>query len=249
MRRCIYLFLTTCIPGFIFTVNTYGQTSQQDSSSQQNALNNSTTLFYASLGKESPLFNGKEYYDYDLKTTGNAYFLDINAFSTGSVTYDGILFKGVPLLYDVYSDNVVALLYNHFTKYSLIREKVSGFDLLDHHIVNIDSLSLPGNSVIKSGFYDEIYHGKLQVLVKRSKNIQTTSGQSTLESYFSASIHYYIKKNSVYYEISSKGELLDLLKDKKKDIQQFIRANQINYRKQTIDALAKIASYYDHVTN
>jgi hypothetical protein len=153
------------------------------------------------------------------------------------------------MLYDVYSDNLVVLLYNHYTEVVLIKEKVASFDFSTHHIVNIDTLSLPANAAIKPGFYDEIYKGKLQVLVKRSKSIQTTSGMSTLESYFSASTHYYLKKNNVYYEIDGKGSLLDILKDKKKDIQQYIRANQINYRKDPIDALVKIASYYDHIAN
>jgi hypothetical protein len=249
MRRCTYFFLIKCIPGLLFTVNIYAQASRSDSSSQQNALNNASTLFYASLGKSSPLFNGEEHYDYTPTITGNAYFLDVNSFSTGSVMYNGILFKGVPILYDVYSDNIIVLLHNNFTKYSLIKDKVSSFDLMAHHIINIDSLSLPPTAIIKPGFYDEVYKGKLEVLVKRSKNIQTTSGLNTLESYFNPSINYYLKKNNVYYEISGKGSLLDLLKDKKKDIQQYIRANQINYRKDPAGALVKIASYYDHITN
>jgi hypothetical protein len=152
-------------------------------------------------------------------------------------------------MYDVFGDQLVVLLYNKFSEYTLIKDKVSSFDLNGHHIINIDSLALPANAAIKAGFYDEVYKGKLQALVKRSKNNQTTSSTSTLESYFNASIDYYLKKNNVYYTVNSKGELLDVLKDRKKDIQQFIRTQQLNYRKDPVEALAKIAAYYDQITN
>jgi len=249
MRRCTYYGLATVLSCLFVSADLSAQITAIDSGSQQNALKNSLTFFYSSLGKQAQLYNGSEYYLYDPTIKGNAYFLEINAFTPGSVEYDGIKFTGVPMLYDVYSDNLVVLLYNHFTRIALIKERVSSFDLLTHHIVNIDSLSLPANAAIKPGFYDEVYKGKLQVLVKRSKNLQTTSGQSSLESYFNPSVSYYLKKNNIYYEISGKGSVLDILKDKKKDIQQYIKANQINYRKDPIDALVKIASYYDHIAN
>jgi len=249
MRRCTCFLLATVFSCLFVSADLSAQTTAIDSGSQQNALKNSLTFFYASIGKQAQLYNGNEYYPYDPTITGNAYFLDIKAFTSGSVEYDGVKFTGVPMLYDVYSDNLVVLLYNHFTSIVLIKEKVSSFDFLTHHIINIDSLSLPANVVIKPGFYDEVYKGKLQVLVKRSKNLQTTSGQSSLETYFNPSIRYYIRKNNVYYEITGKGSALDLLKDKRKDIQKYLRANQINYRSDPIDALVKIASYYDHVAN
>jgi len=249
MRRYTFFSLATVFSCLFVATDLSAQTTSIDSSSQQNALKNSLTFFYASLGKQAQLYNGSEYYPYDPTITGNAYFLDIKAFTSGSVEYDGVKFTGVPMLYDVYSDNLVVLLYNHFTSIALIKEKVASFDFLTHHLINIDSLSLPVNAVIKPGFYDEVYKGKLQVLVKRSKNLQSTSGQSSLETYFNSFISYYLKKNNVYYQITGKGSVLDVLKDKKKDIQKYIRANQINYRKDPIDALVKIASYYDQIAN
>jgi hypothetical protein len=221
-----------------------------DSSSQQNALNNTLKFFSASIGKQSPLFNGAEYYFYDPHIKGNAYFLEARAFVPGAVFYDGELFTGVPMLYDIYSDKVVVLLYNHFSKFSLVNEKVKSFDLLDHHFVNINADTLVNNSIIKSGFYDELYNGKTQVLVKRSKNIQTaTSGILGPESYFNLVKNYYLRKNKVYYSITGKGSMIDVLKDRKKQIQQYIKANQIKFRRDPEEAMVKIASYYDHLTN
>jgi hypothetical protein len=247
MRRCTGFM---CIMGMLcllFCGNAYAQVNKADSSSQPNALKNSLSLFYGSIGKESPLFNGPEYYYYDPVIKGNAYYADINAFTPGSVTYDNVLFTGVPMLYDLYGDNVVAVLYNHFTKYTLVKDKVASFDFLDHHFVRIDTATYLADPTIKPGFYDEIYNGRSQVLVKWSKNIQTTNGGQSSETYFSQSKSYFIKKNNLYYSFSSQGTLLDILKDKKKELQQYIRANQIKYRDNPEEAMVKIASYYDHL--
>jgi hypothetical protein len=250
MRKSTYLILSALLLCFISSKSSFAQTAIVDSSSQQNALNNAVILFNASIGNQSPLYNGPEYYYYDPTIKGNAYFLDINAFKPATVYYDRALYKGVPLLYDLFSDQVVVLLYNHFSKFSLLKDRVKSFDLLDHHFVNIDADTAGNNPVIKSGFYDELYNGKLEVLVKRSKSIQTSTGGTLgAESYFSPAIDFYLKKNNIYYSISSQGSMLNVLKDRKKELQQYIRASQIKFRVNPEEAMVKIATYYDHLTN
>src|ERR1700741_4391181 len=110
MRRCTIYLLMTAALGFVFNNRVVAQAAPGDSSSQQNALNNTLSLFYSSLGKQSPLYNGTEYYFYDPTIKGNAYYDDVNAFTPGSVYYDNVHFSGVPMLYDIYGDQVVVLL-------------------------------------------------------------------------------------------------------------------------------------------
>jgi len=249
MRKCTYLSTVVIILCLVVSKNSFAQVVNRDSSSQQNALNNTLTLFYASIGRQAPLYNGTEYYFYDPSIKGSAYFLDVKAFTPGSVYYDGLAYTGVPMLYDLYSDKLVVLLYNHFSKYALIKQKVQNFDFLDHHFININADTLSANSVISSGFYDELYNGKSQILAKRSKNIQTSTGGQTSESYFDSKTEYFIRKKNIYYSFSGKGSLLDVLKDKKKELKQYIRANQLNFSREPEEAMVKIASYYDHLIN
>jgi hypothetical protein len=249
MRKCISLSALTFLVFTVVSSNSFAQNVRADSSSQTNAFNNALTLFYVSIGEQSPIYNGAEYYFYDPLIKGNAYFLDVNAFTPGTILYDRTLYHDVPMLYDVFSDKVVVLLYNHFSKISLVKEKVQSFEFLNHRFVNISADSLNNNSIIKSGFYDELYSGKSQVLCKRSKNIQTNSSVSINESYFTPAKDYFFRKNNIYYSITSQGSMLNVLKDKKKELQQYIRANQIKFRKTPEEAMVKIASYYDHLIN
>jgi len=248
MRRRTYLPLIWGILCLVVSKNSFSQVAGTDSSSQQGALTSTLSVFYASIGKQSPLYNGTEYTFYDPIVTGNAYFSDVKAFTPASLVYNGILFNQVPILYDIYSDQVVVLLYNHFTKFALVKEKVSSFDYLGRHFININADTLANNTVIQSGFYNELYNGKTQVLAKSSKNIQTTSGQNSIETYFNLSKSYYVRKNGTYYSVSGKGSMLDVLKDKKKQLQQYIRASQLNFRKEPEEAMVEVTSYYDQLS-
>jgi hypothetical protein len=250
MRKCICLYLMLCLLNITLSRNLFAQATPGDNTLQKNAMNNAVNFYYTSLGEQSQLYNGPEYYFYDPHIKGNAYFLDINAFTTGAIYYDGVLYSGVPMLYDLYGEKLVVLLYNHFSKFSLLNERVKSFNFLDHHFLNISTDSISAKSSFKPGFYDLLYKGKLQVLVKRSKDLQTTiGGNSGPENYFNLITRYFLKKNNNYYSITSQGSLIDVLKDRKKELQQYIRDNQIKFRAQPEEAMVKIASYYDHLTN
>src|ERR1700759_3969762 len=101
MRRCT--FLLAGVLCFLLNQKLAAQ-APVDTGSQKNAVKNSLSLFYASIGKQSPLYNGTEYYLYDPTIKGNAYYADVNAFTPGSVSYNDMKFSGVPMLYDVYGD-------------------------------------------------------------------------------------------------------------------------------------------------
>lgn len=250
MNKYTCLFSTVLLFCAFFCQKSLAQTALGDSSSQQNALNNAVTLYNTSLGNQAPIYTGPEYYFYDPHIKGNAYYMDVNGFTKGSVYYDGNLYNNMSMLYDLNLDQVVVLLPSHISKFSLIKERVKSFDFLGSHFINISADTLVNNTALQSGYYNQLYNGKCEVLGKYSKSIQTTTSSITgLENYFSLSKDYYIKKNNVYHSISSQGSLLDILKDKKKELKKYIKANKIAYRENPEDAMVKITTYYDHLSN
>ena len=249
MRKWIFLNLAICLIVVLKSEVSIAQAAHIDSS-QNNPVNALTAYFNTALGEESPLYNGPEYYFYSPVIKGNAYVFDANAFNPGSVFYDGIKYSSVPMLYDIYKDEVVVLLYNNFSKFTLVKPRVQWFNLLDHHFVNVNADTLGINSPLKSGYYDELYKGKLQVLVRREKSQQNNSnGMGILETYFSATRDIFLRKNNAYYPVGSAGTLLNILKDRKKELQQYIKTNGIKFRSDPEQAMVRIASYYDHLTN
>jgi hypothetical protein len=226
-----------------------GQTTPNDTVAQQIALNYIKDAYNAAIGEQSRLYNGIEYNAYSPIIKGNANFLDKGDFTMGTVTYDGIFYKDVPIMYDINRNVVVALLYNKFSKYILLNERIESFDLLNHHFVHIKTDSLNKNPAISDGFYDQVYSRKLEVLVKRSKSIQNTSGTNTLETYFTAtSRSFYLKKDNSYYSIGGQSALLTVLKDKKKELLQYIKTNKIKFKKTPEEAMVAIVNRYDELS-
>jgi len=212
-------------------------------------LNHVIANYNTAIGQQSYLYNGPEYEFYDPLIKGNAYVFDIKAFSPGIVSYNGEVYNNVPMLYDINKDIVVILLYNHFTKISLLSTWIPEFWLLNHHFVRINSDST-GRAALATGFYDQLYRGQnTQILVRREKSIQTATGSNSVETFFREAKSYYVKKGGSYLSFSGKGGLLDIFKDKKKELRQYIKTNNIDFRENFEQAITNVATYYDHLTN
>jgi hypothetical protein len=205
--------------------------------------------YNTAIGEQSHLYNGPEYEFYDPTIKGNAYVFENKSFIPGSVKYGAAVYRDIPMLYDLNKDVVVVLLYNHFTKFSLLSERVHEFWLLNHHFIRLNTDST-GKAALATGFYDQLYQGKnVGIIVKRAKSIQTSTSNNTIESFFSETRDYYVKKGNSYLSFSGKGGLLDIFKDKKKELRQYIKANNLDFRENLEQAIVSAATYYDHITN
>ncbi len=253
MEKWIYLQLKLCCISFLILKTASAQTVSADTGVYPAALSKANAVYAIAIGTQLPLNNGPEYYFYNpLEIRGSAYFMEL-PFTNGDVYYDGAEYRGVQLLYDLYKDEVAALLYDHFNKYVLIKSRVSNFDLTGHHFVNISTDSLPANTVLKGGYYDELYHGRTQVVSKRYKviqNYQSNGGIMEAYNFFTDTKEdFYIRKGGVYYPISGQGALLDVFKDHKKELRQYIKLNKLKFGRDPHGFLASIAAYYDRITN
>ncbi len=252
MKKCIPKLSVLCFLSVIAVSKSFGQMAQSDSSAVPNALQQTTANFYIAIGQQSRLYNGHEYLPYDRTIKGNALFpLDAETWVPGEVNYDGFVYKGVPMMYDIYKDVVVVLLYNHFSMYTLLNERVHDFTFSGHHFVRVNADSLiKDNSGISTGFYDQLYGGKTEVLAKRIKTIQNSTNLTiSLETYFISKSEYYLRKGNTYYKVGSQGSFLNALKDKKPQLQKYLRDNNIKFRQNPEGAMASLAAYYDQISN
>lgn len=192
--------------------------------------------------KQSRLYNGIEHLGYSVRIKGHAYFLQ-NKLQTGTLVYDELAFADVPMLYDLSKDQVVIQHLNGFSKVGLVSEKVKEFTLLNHHFIRLQADSL-NNSTIITGFYDELYAGKLKVLAKRIKFIDETI-KDELEREFLQQDLFFIQKEGAYYAVKNYKGLLSVLKDKAPAVKQYLRKNRIKFRKDREHAIVKATAYYD----
>jgi len=230
--------LVFILSGLVIT-NASAQTQAPDSLLFSKAATQTIDYFNKTISFQSEIYNGAQYELYPPANRGTFYFLDKNYCIPALIRYDGTWYKNIPVLYDIYHDAMVSISDNGL--YILRPGKVSDVYLLDHHFIYLDTEG-PGSLTL--GFYDLVYKGKSQVLVKQTKLIDETK---TTEIVYEDRSDIYVKKDNKYFPVSSKGSLMDIFKDKKKELNQYLKDNKINYYKDKEGAIAKLAGYYDQI--
>ena len=163
----IRLFILLC--GFTYACPVLGQ----DTGNNQGVIENTITAYQKAIGVHSQLYRGAIYEFYDVRSEGGPYFKDTIQLVNGNITYYGISYKNIPLIYDLNLKQVVTLLYDKSSKLAFLNEGISSFDLYGHHFIRLIPDEM--NKKMDVGFYDELYNNKLQLLVKRSKSGQFES--------------------------------------------------------------------------
>jgi hypothetical protein len=87
--------------------------------------------------------------------------------------------------------------------------------------------------------------GKLTVLAKRTKIISERIEGRTFLQKFDETVKYYLLKNGIYYYIKNKKDIQAVIEDEKKEVQQFLSKNKLNYRKNPEQTLIAIAEFYN----
>jgi hypothetical protein len=246
MPKTPFVSLLWFFAAILITSNATAQSEADSASNGHKLYAHIEDDFYTKIGPQSRLYNGERYEFYDPAIKGNPYFMLAADWNPGTIVYDGFTYKNVSIRYDLYKDMLVIPLYKSFLKMSLINEKVTSFDVLGHHFIYIKT----GTS-INAGFYDELYGGRIKFLCKHDISIQTEhTFNGGIDSYFLPAIDYYIYKDGEYTAVNSKGTFLTVLKDKRKSLLQYIRANKLKFNKTDKErAMVALTAYYDHLTN
>jgi hypothetical protein len=188
--------------------------------------------------KTSGLYAGSRYVRDYYRVKGHPFF-ETDSLEKGDVFYNGVLYKNVDLLYDISHDDLVTK-YSEDANLVLVREKISYFKLRGH-------LFVAGSDVLGRGFYDVLFTGKIELVAQRKKELTPWSKTMEFDATFSQTSNYLIYKDSSYYKVNSKQELLDVLKDKKTELKDFISKNKIDFKKNFEAALLRTAMYYDQI--
>src|SRR6202030_107674 len=93
------------------------------------------------------------------------------------------------------------------------------------------------------GFYDLLFEGKIAILVKRIRMLATSIRSPEFNAEFMQEDNYFLYKDSIYYSVNSKKELLNVLKDKKMELKDFISKNRPEFKKNFESALLQTARY------
>lgn len=240
MPRLLLLFLALQA----FGPAVQSQDSVSDSAISQAAYNNAVAFYHKYTDKQSRLYNGWLHIGYSNKITGVAYYPDIN-WQKGTVEYDGVSFPNVLMLYDVYKDELI-IQHFHRLMLTLNSEKVKSFSFDNKKFIRIERDSVK-KMTLNSGFYQELYAGKMTLLARRVKLLEETVTDQ-LEQKFVSKNYYYLNRNNTWYTVKGYKHLLSLLKERSKEIRQHLKKNKVKYRKEKERAITMAVQYFDSLT-
>ncbi|WP_347156382.1 hypothetical protein [Pontibacter chitinilyticus] len=231
------------------TESCHAQAAAADTAFLSRAQTAAEAAYHQAVGVQTHLYNGTEYIDYRMfYLEGNQFFAS-NVFTPGDIYYDGAWFRQTPLLYDVVKDEVVTIHNSSGKKITLITAKVDTFLLHGHLFVRYAADSTAQASLPKAGFYDVLYNKDVRFLVRRSKNIQERATQGGMEGEFRNGDKLYLWKDGAYYQVSSKKSVLNVLKDKKKQLRKYASAHHLKFGKQREGTILALTQYYDSLSD
>jgi hypothetical protein len=228
---------------FITIIHIAAQQSSKENFRQQ-AIQNFIGLYYQSLDAQAELFNAPVYERHIPAFTEGHPFFYSDSFSIGTIGYRGLVYKGVPILYDIIRDELITRSPNGFA-IALIKPKVDSFSFGEHSFIKLKDHT---SEVATQSYYERLSDGKIQLLAKRKKAIQMSTGISAVERRIYVQDHYYIfRGEGVLETVKNKNSLLGALKDKKNALQQFIKQNNLKFKQNFEEDAARLVAYYNQL--
>ena len=189
---------------------------------------------------------GNEVIEYPNRSVSHPYFSE-DRFVNGSINGFGVAYNDVPVKYDIVHDKLIVLNFNKIFKVEQISERIDSFSLPGHGFVRLTADSL-NQSAMVTVFTRRLFMGKSVGLFAKRKKVPSElikEGHSELS--FKERNYYFIRKDDIYYEVSDKGSIMNALKDKKKELDIFLKKNKIKFNKNREYAMTRMAEYYESI--
>ncbi|MEZ5041820.1 MAG: hypothetical protein R2828_18135 [Saprospiraceae bacterium] len=173
------------------------------------------------------LAQGRLYPPFYPSIQGNQYLMP--GWVLGEVQIQDKTYPALPLLYDIFADELILLQRQEKTFHliRLIKEYIPYFYLGDRRFINLD-FSQYKELGLKKGYYEVLFEGKLSLLVKRTHAIKT---EDAITSFQRKDFRFLIRQGQAYRVANKKTFLEAIEETDKKTIASFMRKEKIRLKK------------------
>jgi hypothetical protein len=239
---------------FFLSVTCYGyalhsQAYDSDSLITARASHFAGQAYFNSRGHQLAIFNGPRCPVYLASIHGIAFFQD-KSFRRGSVLYDDLWYGDIPMRYDEVAEELVVLQKDmNGIPSVLLRDRVKRFDISGTVFVRLDkSPGLPN-----PGYYQLVADGPLRLYIRRRKLIVEIIADAyrtgSVEREFQDKDEYYVLKNGAYHPVRHKKEILNLLRDKRREVIRLLNQSKLKFRQGPEAYITAACKYYNQSTN
>jgi hypothetical protein len=240
MKQLTALFFCSVITGGL-----YAQTGDIDSTSLR-ATAYTRHLYETRRNIELPLYNGLRHQLYPSSIEGNPYFLSKDWYK-GTVVYDNVLYHDITMRFDQVKEELVITNDESSGIFvSLFSPRVKEFTFAGSRFVRLIHDSL-GKSSLRTGIYQELVTGKLTALVRTIKEIDEKIEGTTLFRIIDEENRYYVLVDGVYHPIRNQGDLMDMVKERRKEVQQYLSKSQLKFRREPKETIIAVIQFYNQL--
>lgn len=219
----------------------FAQNASPDTAGYRQGVEAAVATYHQALGTQAELYNGPEHVRY-LPTIEGIPYYQVDEWQKAAVEYRGVLYRDVPVRYDLVTDKVIVGHPNGYQAFSLFSPRVASFTLGGSYFIYLPADSAKGAP--PAGFYQVLARGAVTVLARRSKRIEEKLQERTL--HFVTADRYYMLRDGRYYSPRNQRELLELAGEHKREARQALHQQHLRYRKHPEEAIMTVARLYNH---
>lgn len=208
---------------------------------QTTAIPNPVMLYQLEYGNDH-LYKGKRYDTYGTINSGHPSFLEMGMVEGSSVIFDNILYQDKLLIYDVVIDELVIRHPELGKNIRLPKQLVSSFTIDSHQFVHIRDMSLN----LTPGYYHELYNNNDLICYARwSKEIKANAQGPQLRREIVETVRFYVKNSDsdVFTVIGSQSALLNLFKDRKRELRRLINNNGLSFKRYPRETMTLVLNH------
>lgn len=174
------------------------------------------------------LITGGQYQEPSRLIEGDPYYYS-RQFEKGLLAINGVTYPEVPLLYDIYWDQVVTF-HPVFNQKILIKpEKIDGFVLANgdrfRHFEGNESYSKNGN-----GIYEILGEGDFIALAKRYKSTKPLREMSKYDEVYLSKEDFFLWKGGEFFPVQKQSQTYEILGLVKKNIKKDLKSRKLNFK-------------------
>jgi hypothetical protein len=238
LNKLYITFLLSAFLLFVVKVDLYPQNLTPGIKSQ--FLNNSKQALEDTVNKRTkadyPFIIGR--FHQPITNNFRHPYYNENKWISGSLVYDGRIYKAENLKYDIEKDKLIYLMYTQdfeMNTIALDENFIPEFCLLDVTFKYFTNKDVGG---IKEGYYEVVFDRELKFLVRLKKT------ESFGDNPYNVSAEMFLLKDGQMIHITSLVKLISQLKDKKKEVKRFVRDNNLTLSQSEYLSASKVLTFY-----
>lgn len=201
-----------------------------------------TNDYLRNAGAWAVICSGKEETNY-VRVREHPY-LDTQQYREGTVWFDGRMYPKQQMRLNVHMDELVLLVADSHAGIVLAPERVDSVSF-STFVVFYNAPPQTQTRLPDRGYYVRLYNGMYAVWKRQTKLIERVTNGMNIEQIFTPRTRFYVYKDGQYQSVGSKRSLLKLFAPKKKELNLYIRQQQLNFKNNPDEAIVRTVAYYE----